>query len=107
MNSTTEPADLSERQAQAVLDALADADLVTFDTMFTFDEYLEKMTWGHAYPEYASALCRVANAKHLVLFHHAPDASDDELDELAEEWADHANPRVTLAREGDVIDLEG
>ncbi|HJN73322.1 MAG TPA: MBL fold metallo-hydrolase [Myxococcota bacterium] len=92
---------------QAVLDALADADLVTFDTMFTFDEYLEKMTWGHAYPEYASALCRVANAKHLVLFHHAPDASDDELDELAEEWADHANPRVTLAREGDVIDLEG
>jgi len=92
---------------QVVLDAMKDADVVSFDTMFSFDEYLEKMTWGHAYPEYAVALCRAAGVKHLVLFHHAPDASDDELDALAAEWADHEAPRVTLAREGEVVDLEG
>lgn len=99
-----EPPPNAER---VVLEAMQDADVVCFDTMFSFDEYLEKMTWGHAYPEYAAALCKAANVKHLVLFHHAPDATDDQLDELAAEWAEHANPRVTLAREGDVVDLEG
>lgn len=92
---------------QVVLDAMQGADVVAFDTMFSFDEYLEKMTWGHAYPEYAVALSKVAQVRHLVLFHHAPDASDEDLDALAAEWADHAEPRVTLAREGDVVDLEG
>lgn len=90
-----------------LLEAMQDADVVVFDTMFSFDEYLEKMTWGHAYPEYAVQLCELANVKHLVLFHHAPDASDDELDALAEKWAAHQSLRVTLAREGGVVDLEG
>lgn len=92
---------------QALLDALQDADLVAFDTMFSFDEYLEKMTWGHSYPEYAVALSKLADVKHLVLFHHAPDATDDDLDDLAAAWEPHRSPRVTLAREGDVLDLEG
>ncbi|MCP4803978.1 MAG: MBL fold metallo-hydrolase [Proteobacteria bacterium] len=92
---------------QALLAAMQDADLVVFDTMFSFDEYLEKMTWGHSYPEYAVELCKVADVKHLVLFHHAPDASDDELDEQAAQWTPHREPLVTLAREGDVLDLEG
>jgi len=41
------------------------------------------------------------------LFHHNPDASDDELDAMAEEWATHASPRVTLAKEGRIVSLEG
>ncbi|MCB9744857.1 MAG: MBL fold metallo-hydrolase [Alphaproteobacteria bacterium] len=94
----------AERQ---VLDAMKGADVVIFDTMFTFDEYLEKMTWGHAYPEYAVALCKEAGVKHLVMFHHAPDASDDFLDGLAAQWEAHESPRITLAREGETVDLEG
>ena len=92
---------------QALIDAMRDADVVAFDTMFSFDEYLEKMTWGHSYPEYAVALSKIADVRHLILFHHAPDATDDELDALAETWTPHREPLVTLAREGDVIDLEG
>jgi phosphoribosyl 1,2-cyclic phosphodiesterase len=83
------------------------ADAVVFDTMFAHTEYLEKMTWGHSYPEYAVALCREAGVKTLWLFHHAPDASDSELDALGEFWASHAEPRVRLAREGLTVDLEG
>jgi phosphoribosyl 1,2-cyclic phosphodiesterase len=98
------PPPATERQ---VLDAIEGVDLLIFDTMFTFDEYLEKMTWGHAYPEYAVALSKVANVKHLIMFHHAPDASDGFLDELSAKWQDHVEPRVTLAREGMLIDLEG
>ncbi|MCB9758994.1 MAG: MBL fold metallo-hydrolase [Alphaproteobacteria bacterium] len=90
-----------------VVDAMRGVDLVIFDTMFTFDEYLEKMSWGHAYPEYAVALAKEAGVKHLVMFHHAPDASDEFLDQLESNWQDHADPPITLAKEGLAVDLEG
>ncbi len=90
-----------------VIEAMRDADLVIFDAMFTFQEYLEKMTWGHCYPEYAVALAEAASAKRLALFHHSPDADDDELDELADTWGKHAGLDVFVAREGAVVDLSG
>jgi len=86
-----------------VIEFLRDCDLVVYDTMFDYDEYLEKMTWGHSYPEYAFALCRAAGVKTLVLFHHLPDASDDSLDVLEAKWAKASNPTVILAREGETV----
>ena len=88
-----------------VLDAIRDADLLIMDTMFSFDEYMEKMTWGHAYPEYAVRLAVEAGAKKICLFHHAPDASDASLDRLGERWASYDGPPVFLAREGLEVDL--
>lgn len=88
-----------------LLDAMSEADAVIMDTMFSFDEYLERMTWGHAYPEYAVKLCELMGAKSLYLFHHAPDASDDSLDELGAYWAEYDELPVFLARENDTIDL--
>lgn len=88
-----------------VLEAMAGADLVIMDAMFTWEEYLEKMTWGHAYPEYAVRLATEAGARRIALFHHAPDASDADLDRLAAHWAQHDGPEVILAREGMTIDL--
>ncbi len=90
---------------QRVVDWLRGCDLVVYDTMYDYQEYLEKMTWGHSYPEYAAAVCRAAGAKHLALFHHLPDASDDDLDALRDKWAAVTDLRVTLAREGDTVDL--
>lgn len=88
-----------------VLDAIREADLLIMDTMFSWDEYLEKMTWGHAYPEYAVRLGVEAGVKKIALFHHAPDAADGELDRLGERWAQHDGLPVFLAREGMVVDL--
>lgn len=88
-----------------MIDFLRAADVVVFDTMFDYDGYIERMTWGHSYPEYAIALCREAGVRHLVLFHHLPDASDDALDALASRFADTPGLHVTLAREGETIDL--
>lgn len=90
-----------------VLDAVREADLLIMDTMFSREEYLEKMTWGHSYPEYAVKLAEAGGVKHLCLFHHAPEASDDDLDALAEHWAAYDGLEVSLAREGRVVDLEG
>lgn len=88
--------------------ALRGADMVAVDTMFTEEEYLEKMTWGHGYPEYAALLCREAEVKKLALFHHSPDATDADLDRLGERWAGGFDGvRVVIAREGADMDLEG
>jgi phosphoribosyl 1,2-cyclic phosphodiesterase len=92
---------------QRVIEVLRGCDVMLFDTMFEYGEYLERMTWGHSYPEYAIALAAAAGVPHLVLFHHAPDASDDRLDALADRYAGHVSPRVTLAREGDTLRLGG
>ena len=76
------------------------------DTMFTHDEYLQKITWGHAYPEYAHKICEMAGVKQLALFHHAPTASDDDLDELGRYWKERSeNCSVILAKEGETVDL--
>lgn len=86
-----------------MLSFLADCDLVLYDTMYDYTEYLEKMTWGHSYPEYAAALCGAARVGKLVLFHHLPDASDDDLDVLARRWMEHQAPKVIVAREGETL----
>ncbi len=93
------------RAEARIIEFLRGCDLVIYDTMYTYDEYLEKMTWGHSYPEYAVAVCRAAGVERLLLFHHLPDASDAELDELDEAWSGHDAPKVTLAREGQTLEL--
>lgn len=90
-----------------ILRFLDGADMVIFDTMFDLHEYLEKMTWGHSYPDYAHALCRKADVGRLILFHHAPEADDDALDAREVRWSDVEQPRVSLAREGATLNVEG
>lgn len=89
-----------------IVDFLRDCDLVVYDTMYDLDEYLEKMTWGHSYPEYAVAMCTAAGVKHLSLFHHLPDASDEALDRLEARWAAHEGPlKVSVAKEGLTLEV--
>lgn len=46
--------------------------------------------------------------KTLWLFHHAPDASDDDLDQLAERWSGGVQGMgVRVAKEDLVVNLEG
>ncbi len=92
---------------ERIISALRGLDLLVFDTMFTREAYLERMGWGHSYPEYAVALAKAAGVPLLYLFHHAPEADDAQLDALAEHWADSVEPVVRLAREGGSVDLEG
>lgn len=88
-----------------LMNAMEEADLVIMDTMFSYEEYLQRITWGHAYPEYAAKLSELVGVQKLLLFHHSPDASDETLDLLGEKWAQYENMDVSLAQEGKVIDL--
>lgn len=90
-----------------MVEFLRDADLVIYDTMFELSEYLEKITWGHSYPEYARGLCEAAGVRKLMLFHHSPDATDEDLDERKRAWAGVVAPLVGVAREGATVNVEG
>jgi phosphoribosyl 1,2-cyclic phosphodiesterase len=89
-----------------ILEFLRDADLAIYDAMYDFDEYLEKMSFGHSYPEYAVAMCEAAGVGEVVLFHHLPDATDDDLDARSATWANReGSARVSLAKEGSTVEV--
>jgi phosphoribosyl 1,2-cyclic phosphodiesterase len=79
---------------------------VVVDTHFT--EQNLKADWGHSTPPRALELCKQAGNSRLVLFHHAPEDNDEDVDaKVLSVFQDacHANIEVEAAREGDVWDL--
>jgi phosphoribosyl 1,2-cyclic phosphodiesterase len=79
------PADIATELARmraGVVAAARDADLLIYDTQFTYDEYRARPHWGHSHPDDAIAIAREARAKRLCLFHHAPLRSDDDNDAI-------------------------
>jgi phosphoribosyl 1,2-cyclic phosphodiesterase len=70
---------------QGVVRLCEGADLVIYDTMFTADDYQRIPHYGHSRPSDAIEVCRAASVKSLALFHHAPERSDAEVDEILAE----------------------
>ncbi|HMC70825.1 MAG TPA: hypothetical protein VKJ07_16830, partial [Mycobacteriales bacterium] len=66
----------------AALELAAGADLLIHDAQFVAAEFPAVGYLGHASVEYAVALAAAAGAHRLALFHHAPDRTDAELDEI-------------------------
>lgn len=65
--------------------ALADGvDVLVHDCQWSEDEYPERVGWGHSSVAHAVGFARRAEVGRLVLFHHDPDRSDDEVDRMAE-----------------------
>lgn len=58
------------------------ADVLIFDTQYTFEEQLQKIDWGHSSASIATDIALRAGVKKLVLFHHDPSYDDEKLDEV-------------------------
>jgi phosphoribosyl 1,2-cyclic phosphodiesterase len=78
------PEDAAKLQAMrdGVVRLCEGADVVIYDTQFTPEEYRAKPHWGHSCPEDAIEIARAAGSKSVVLFHHAPERTDDQIDAL-------------------------
>jgi phosphoribosyl 1,2-cyclic phosphodiesterase len=62
---------------QSFVEFFRGADLVVFDAMYSLADAISvKEDWGHSSNVVGVELCQLAQAKHLVLFHHEP-AYDD------------------------------
>ncbi len=87
----------------AALELAKDADLLVHDAQLFPDELAAEQRFGHASVEYAGRLASHAHARGAALFHHAPERTDDALDELARSTA--ADPSVTVASQGEAVKL--
>lgn len=58
------------------------ADVLVFDTQYTFEESLKKIDWGHSSAAIATDIALRSNVKKLVMFHHDPTYDDSKLDVL-------------------------
>jgi phosphoribosyl 1,2-cyclic phosphodiesterase len=81
-----------------------DVDLLVHDAHHTAAEFATRKFLGHATFEYAIGLAETARVGKLVLFHHDPFRTDDEIDALV---AAHSGGSVEViaAAEGLSIDL--
>ncbi|MBI1368264.1 MAG: MBL fold metallo-hydrolase [Planctomycetes bacterium] len=101
---------VDEARNGEIVEFMRDADLVICDGMYTQAEYETHVGWGHASMEHFIETALAADARRLLISHHEPTRSDDELDELTAHFqaqlARHRLPlEVDFAIEGQRLDL--
>jgi phosphoribosyl 1,2-cyclic phosphodiesterase len=87
-----------------LIELAQDADLLIHDAQLTPEEKQARPAWGHSSWLEAIQVAQQANARRLILFHHDPMHTDDELEEI-ERQAQALFPATFLAREGMEITL--
>lgn len=88
-----------------ILELIAGADLVIYDSMYTDAEYDTYVGWGHSTWQEGVRLCRAAGAKRLAVFHHDPEHDDEMLDGIARE-IERQLPGSVVAKDGLLIKLD-
>lgn len=81
-------------------------DLLIHDAQFVASEFPGVGYLGHSAVEYAISLARVAGAKRLALFHHAPTRTDEQIDVLVRQTRCQDVPMFAAA-EGQTVRLGG
>jgi len=84
------------------------ADLLIHDSQYTLDEYESKVGWGHCTVEDAVRFASLAEVKKLLLFHHDPNHTDKDLENIYEDFIQKNSFgfNIELAVEGSEFDLK-
>jgi ribonuclease BN (tRNA processing enzyme) len=88
----------------AILELCEDTDVLLHDSQYTAADFPERSTWGHSAVEYAVGLAEKAGVGKLMLFHFAPDRTDDQIDAIVAGFAD-ASVKVEAAVEGNTYEV--
>ncbi|MEY4164912.1 MAG: hypothetical protein RLZ84_171 [Actinomycetota bacterium] len=92
--------------ADAVAELVDGADVLIHDSQYTTDEFRHRATWGHCTGEYALHIARTCDVGTLVMFHHDPSRTDDDLESNLTCWnGEDGRVQVVLAREGSTLTL--
>lgn len=82
------------------------ATVLSHDAQYSIDEMTEKTGWGHSAFRRTCNLARRADVGRLVLFHHDPSRTDDELDAIGSRLSlDYAPLDCVMAYEGLVLQI--
>ena len=91
------------RPDENVLELIAGADLVIYDSTYTDAEFPARVGWGHSTWQEGLRLVRRAGARRLVVFHHDPDHDDATMTAIEQELAGESDGGV-VAREGMLLE---
>ena len=88
-----------------------DADIFITDCQYTRHEYLgeggkvQKLGWGHSFPEAIAEAAQAARVKRIITTHHDPDASDEHIEEIAASVEKLSGIPTVAAHEGLALHL--
>lgn len=89
---------------RGMIELAADADVLIHDCQYTESEYSGRHGWGHSTARQAVSLAVAANVRRLMLFHHDPSHSDEQVEALAEEARALAGAmEILIGAEGDTM----
>ncbi|WP_136810507.1 MBL fold metallo-hydrolase [Desulfosediminicola flagellatus] len=100
--------EVAKEQNEVIEEFYAGADLLIHDSQYTADEYANgRVGWGHSTVEHVIESANRVGVKKLALFHHDPDRTDAQIDEMAKEYCDPGkyggDTEVFFAKEGDIV----
>ncbi|PMP84881.1 MAG: MBL fold metallo-hydrolase [Chloroflexus aggregans] len=86
----------------AIIELAYESDWLIYDAQFTDAQYARFPHWGHSSASQAREIAEEARVRQLILFHHDPHRTDEELDRIVAEQQAMAAPGllVTAAFEG-------
>jgi phosphoribosyl 1,2-cyclic phosphodiesterase len=73
------------RKNHSQIDFCRGADYLIHDSMYSRNDYLEKVGWGHSNNVSLAYFSILAEVKNLILFHYDPDYSDEMIDDMLEQ----------------------
>ncbi len=89
----------------AAVELSAGVDMLIHDAQYTAGELPDRVGFGHSAAEYAVGLADRAGAASVLLFHHDPERTDNEVEAIERSLQCGSGPRVVAAREGSTIHL--
>jgi phosphoribosyl 1,2-cyclic phosphodiesterase len=107
-DAAREGEEVSKEENEKVLRFFLGADVLIHDAQYTAAEYSGHLGWGHSSYEHAINSAHKVRAKKLVLFHHDPNRTDEQLEQLEQEYRAKVRKKsgmeVMMAREGLVVE---
>jgi phosphoribosyl 1,2-cyclic phosphodiesterase len=104
--------DLGDENLKPTIDFFKDADLLIFDSQYTFIEGIEKEDWGHSSMFIGVDIALEAKVKKVAFYHHEPTYSDFKLANVFEQTQKYLKAispdcplELVLSREGLTLDM--
>jgi phosphoribosyl 1,2-cyclic phosphodiesterase len=85
----------------AALELASGSDVIVHDAQLIPSELDTEAVMGHACGEYAAALARLAGARSVLLFHHRPNRTDEQIAAIVASFP--AEPAVAAARQSETL----
>lgn len=82
-----------------LIEFCAGTDLLIYDCTYTDEVFEEYIGWGHSTWQEGIRLLQSSAAKQLMVFHHNPDHTDEQMDKICE-LVNDVHPNCIMAIEG-------